>query len=104
MPVEAAIMGIKSIGIDASPFCRFMTQTKIDALTMNLKRSKDAINNYEDVYNFFLKLTSKSTNSNYSNKEGKNSDVLSVMEPAVEYVTVQDRSRLSKKIRIIRYI
>ncbi|MBN2419998.1 MAG: hypothetical protein JXL81_11480 [Deltaproteobacteria bacterium] len=95
--VEAAIMGIKSIGIDASPFCRFMTQTKIDALTMNLKRSKNAISNYEDVYNFFLKLPNMSTNSKNSLKSEKKSDVVSVMEPAAEYVKVQDRSRLSKK-------
>jgi hypothetical protein len=32
VPVEAALMGINSIGIDASPFCKFMSQTKCDAL------------------------------------------------------------------------
>ncbi len=32
VPVEAGLMGIKSIGIDSSPFCRFMAQTKYDAL------------------------------------------------------------------------
>ena len=36
VPVEARLMGIQSIGIDASPFCRFMAQTKIDTLTMSL--------------------------------------------------------------------
>jgi hypothetical protein len=27
--IEASLMGIKSIGYDVSPFCRFMTQTKL---------------------------------------------------------------------------
>lgn len=30
--VEASIMGIRSVGIDVSPFCRLMATTKIDAL------------------------------------------------------------------------
>lgn len=30
--VEAAIMGIRSIGIDVSPFCKLLASTKIDAL------------------------------------------------------------------------
>jgi DNA modification methylase len=97
VPVEAAIMGIKSIGIDASPFCRFMTQTKIDALTMDLKRSKNSINNYEDVFNYFSKLTNKSVNSDSSIITVKRSDIMSIMEPVAEYVTIQDRSRLSPK-------
>ncbi len=45
--VEACLMGIKSIGVDASPFCRFMTQTKIDTLTMSLARARKALTNYE---------------------------------------------------------
>ena len=31
--VEASLMGIRSIGVDSSPFCRFMTQAKLDAMT-----------------------------------------------------------------------
>ena len=53
--VEACLMGIKSIGIDASPFCRFMTQTKIDVLTMSLARAKATLTNYEEVYVYFQK-------------------------------------------------
>ncbi len=34
--IEAALMGIDSVGIDASPFCRFMAQAKLDGLTMKL--------------------------------------------------------------------
>ncbi len=35
VPVEAALMGINSIGIDASPFCKFMAQAKYDALKID---------------------------------------------------------------------
>jgi len=34
--VEAALMGINSVACDVSPFCRFMIQTKFEALTINL--------------------------------------------------------------------
>lgn len=34
-PVEAAVMGIHSIGVDASPFCRFMAQAKYDGLSIS---------------------------------------------------------------------
>jgi hypothetical protein len=48
--IEASVMGIKSIGLDASPFCRFMTQTKIDALTVPLNPIKAALNKYRSVF------------------------------------------------------
>ena len=32
--IEAALMGINSFAVDVSPFCRFMTQTKFEALTL----------------------------------------------------------------------
>ena len=32
--IEARLMGVRSIGIDTSPFCRFMTQVKLDGLTI----------------------------------------------------------------------
>ena len=53
--VEAALMGINSIGVDASPFCRFMTQTKLEALTLPLARSQKALTNYQEVFEYFQK-------------------------------------------------
>lgn len=55
VPVEACLMGIKSIGIDASPFCRFMTQTKLDALTLPQEPLQDALNNYKAIFEYFVK-------------------------------------------------
>ncbi len=53
--VEASIMGIHSLGFDASPFCRFMAQAKIDALTMPLARARKAIANADEVFAYFQK-------------------------------------------------
>ena len=53
VPVEATLMGIDSIGIDASPFCEFMARTKVRALTMSLARSESAAENHEKVFKYF---------------------------------------------------
>jgi DNA modification methylase len=57
VPVEACLMGINSIGLDASPFCHFMTQTKLDALTLPLKPLKNALKNYKIVFDHFVETT-----------------------------------------------
>jgi hypothetical protein len=54
--IEAKLMGIKSIGVDASPFCRFMTQVKLDALTIPLTPVREALKNCQPVYDYFVKL------------------------------------------------
>lgn len=53
VPIEASLMGIHSIGADASPFCRFMTQVKYRALTIPQKPLDSALNNAEDLYKLF---------------------------------------------------
>jgi len=54
--IEACLMGINSIGIDASPFCGFMTQTKIDALSIPLFRIRKAFENGKAVFNYYNNL------------------------------------------------
>jgi DNA modification methylase len=51
--VESQLMGINSIGIDISPFCRFMTQTKLDALTMPLFPIRSTLQHSEVIFEFF---------------------------------------------------
>lgn len=53
VPIEASLMGIKSIGIDASPFCRFMTQVKYNALTIPQKPLDAALKNASQLFEFF---------------------------------------------------
>ena len=50
VPVEAALMGIKAIGVDSSPFCRFMAQTKCDALKINYKCLDGLIDKYKNIF------------------------------------------------------
>lgn len=51
--VEAATMGIRSIGFDVSPFCCFMSQVKIDALSLPIKPLHQAQSNASDLFKFF---------------------------------------------------
>src|SRR3990170_5541281 len=40
--IEASLMGINSFGVDTSPFCRFMTQAKLDGLKVPLEPLREA--------------------------------------------------------------
>ncbi len=53
--VEAKLMGIKSVGFDASPFCRFMVQAKLDGLTIPLKPLQAACRESKAVFEHFKK-------------------------------------------------
>jgi hypothetical protein len=53
--IEARLMGIKSVGLDASPFCRFMVQAKLDALTVPLKPLQTACLESRLVFEHFTK-------------------------------------------------
>lgn len=95
--VEASLMGISSIGIDASPFCRFMTQTKIDTLSMSLNRARNALNNYKEVFDYFKKKADNPGTGMKAPDINKSRDDLSVMEEVTQYVTKQNQNRLTKQ-------
>lgn len=95
--VEASLMGIPSTGIDASPFCRFMTQTKLDALTMSLSRARRALTNYDEVYSYFQKKIGNKPSVPKKRKRKTTDDVMSIMDPAARYTTKENRSRLTKE-------
>jgi hypothetical protein len=97
--VEACLMGIDSIGVDLSPFCRFMAQTKIDALTMSLSRVRKALDNHEEVFAYFQKRVGTPGRGTKTRKTTASRGVMSVMEPVAQYVTKKDRSKLSRKER-----
>jgi tRNA G10 N-methylase Trm11 len=52
--IEATLMGIDSIGIDASPFCSFMTKAKLDGLKVPVNNLKAALINFDSTFNYFL--------------------------------------------------
>jgi len=51
--IEARLMGINSYGVDASPFCRFMTQAKLDGLDIALGPVRAALEHCESVFEHF---------------------------------------------------
>ncbi len=53
VPVEASLMGIRSIGIDASPFCRFMAQAKCDAMTLDINSIKGITEKADFLFSAF---------------------------------------------------
>ena len=57
--IEASLMGINSIGFDASPFCKFMARTKYDALSLSQNPLNRAEKNFEQVFDFFTKFAGK---------------------------------------------
>jgi len=99
VPVEASLMGIHSVGVDASPFCRFMAQTKVDALTMSLTRAKRALGNYEEVFEYFKGRVGKPLTGSKARRRKPVEGYMAVMDSAAEYVTARDRQRLNKKER-----
>ncbi len=66
--IEASLMGIKSIGVDSSPFCQFMTKAKIDGLRVDLKPIKYALDNYDAVFKYFSENVGYSKLSNNTKK------------------------------------
>ncbi len=97
VPVEASLMGIESVGIDASPFCRFMSQTKIDALSMSLERVRKALPNFEEVFSYFQKRIGSPRQGSKIDLVKSRSTVISVMEKASEYATIKDKDKLSNR-------
>jgi DNA modification methylase len=95
--VEASLMGIHSIGIDISPFCRLMTQTKLDALTMSLIRARKTLNNYKEVFDYFKNKVGVPGLENKTTNRKMSGDALSAMEEAAEYNTKQIQGSLTKQ-------
>jgi hypothetical protein len=53
--IEAKLMGINSVGLDASPFCRFMVQAKLDGLSVPLKPLESACRESKAVFEHYRK-------------------------------------------------
>ena len=84
--IEAKLMGIKSIGVDASPFCRFMTQVKLDALTVPLTPVREALKNCRSVYDYFVRLAGQPNPGSKKRFERDSGDLLSIRDSGDKYV------------------
>ncbi len=95
--VEACLMGIKSIGVDASPFCRFMSHTKIRALTMSLSRAESALQNYKEVFAYFQERVGKAIPGSKARAYRDVGEFTSVMDPAGQYGKMAEGTQLSTR-------
>jgi SAM-dependent methyltransferase len=82
--IEATLMGIRSIGIDASPFCRFMAQAKIDALTVPLQPLRTALRNSEPTFDHFVRIVGR-PKPGVKKRRVASGDVLALMEGSEVY-------------------
>ncbi len=85
VPVEACLMGIKSIGLDASPFCHFMTQTKLDALTLTRDPLQNALKNYKTVFGHFVETTGQPVQGSKVKERTYKSQNNTIREPSATY-------------------
>jgi len=77
--IEARLMGIHSYGIDASPFCRFMAQAKIDGMRVPLAPVRAALANYEAVFEYFSAMAGHPVGSD-SGKLGSSATLFAAAE------------------------
>lgn len=61
--IEAALIGINSVAVDISPFCRLMTKTKFESLKAKNEELQQLINKEDKLFNFFA------TNKKYDSKK-----------------------------------
>lgn len=95
VPVEASLMGIHSIGVDASRFCEFMSRVKIEALSMPLARAAGALHNVNEVFDFFQKKVGA---LDISKREASQDDAYGcVREEAEEYLTKKAQQKISSE-------
>lgn len=83
--IEARLMGIKSVGIDASPFCRFMAQAKLDGLTVPLSPVRAALNNCKAVFEHFRGIAGQPKQGSKIRYDGYSGDLFSMMESRTTY-------------------
>lgn len=53
--VEAALIGVNSIGIDKNPFASFMSKVKLESLSLDLELLDEMSKNLKEISNGFLK-------------------------------------------------
>jgi hypothetical protein len=82
--IEARLMGIKSIGVDMSPFCRFMAQGKIDALSLPLSPVHVALKNCRSVFDHFNGLAGRPERGKSATIHSQPADLFSTLQPILQ--------------------
>jgi ubiquinone/menaquinone biosynthesis C-methylase UbiE len=81
--IEAALMGINSVGIDVSPFCCFMTKTKLDGLTVPLVPIRAALANSTSTFEYFSSVAGQPRQGSRIGRPGKSEDLFSIVQDNV---------------------
>lgn len=88
VPIEASFMGINSIGIDASPFCRFMSQVKYNALTIQQEPLAQALINANDLFGFFKQVAGTPVVGSKSNHYKWTKDTIRINEEKTNFKSI----------------
>jgi SAM-dependent methyltransferase len=80
--IEASLMEIKSVGVDASPFCQFMARAKLAALTVPLEPVRAALKNCKAVFSYFQQRVGQSKAGSKIRSRASSSFV---QEPGADY-------------------
>lgn len=78
--IEACLMGIRSVGVDASPFCRFMVEAKLDGLRVPLRPVRAALKDSENVFRYFRGLAGHPRRGSKMRFEDRPGDLFSSSE------------------------
>ncbi|WP_295540323.1 DNA methyltransferase [uncultured Thiohalocapsa sp.] len=92
VPIEAALLGADAIGVDISPFCAFMTETKASGLTMSLARAEGAWTKAETTFDYFVRRHGVAL-STAGQQLAQDDDLRRVMEEGTDYVVSGRRFR-----------
>ncbi len=100
--IEARLMGIKSIGIDASPFCCFMVNAKLGALTLPLGPVRLAVKDSRRVFEYFRSLAGQASPGSKTRSEAYQRDMSSFMENKGHYglTYVRDELKLGEETSV----
>jgi hypothetical protein len=95
--IEACLMGIRSIGVDASPFCRFMAQAKLDGLIVPLEPIRAALKDCRAVFQDFQQRIGY---AQPGTKIQSRTDSQSFQEPGADYTALSSaRGKLPEGCR-----
>ena len=92
VPIEACLLGASAVGIDISPFCVFMTETKASGLTMSLTRAENALNKIATTFDYFARRYGVAQRDTYG-PVSVDDELHRLMEEGAEYVVSGRRFR-----------
>jgi hypothetical protein len=80
--IEASLMGIRSVGLDISPFCRFITKVKLDALRLPIERIRPWLRNPRPVFEYFKQAAGVPNQGSKSRHTGGQEELFAIREPS----------------------